>query len=281
MKKIINISIITAIIIMVTAISVQAEWIHSEKANGWLYIDRVNNEFVKNAFFWIRENEVDPNSLLCLYHFNKYGFLETSKKINDDYSANEKGQILNKIGEIIKTQNPNTTTNTSNIINATGKEIINDTAGSNEIKTKKDDDGSVQIATNTGRLLKNYITEMQGVEIVKEKTINGNKKTNVIYFKENGSLISVDTKKYNKISLKLERDKTTSDLTYELRLVVNGLEEDVAQFEDDEFELECEFEYNLNDDVDLVMYQYGGENSWGSKGIYITNGRMAKHQEDE
>ena len=90
-----------------------------------------------------------------------------------------------------------------------------------------------------------------------------------------------NTKKYNKVSLKLEREKTTSDVTYELRLVVNGYEEDEIQFEDDEYELECEFEWKLNDDVDLVMYQYGEVNSYSSKGIYIINGRMAKHKEDK
>ena len=276
MKKLIKILLFFVLLMQVLSINTYAEWIHNEKLNGWLFIDRINNQFIKSQYIWIdNEKEKDTQSL---YYFNENGFCQISTVLPDGRITNDQGQVLDENGKPMTNYK-----NKAKTINTTGKEIVNDTAGSNIIKSKKNNDGTIEQSSSqgTGRLIKNYITGSYGVEIIKDKYINGASKPNVIHFKENGSYISLDTKKYNKVSLKLEREKTTSDVTYELRLVVNGYEEDEIQFEDDEYELECEFEWKLNDDVDLVMYQYGEVNSYSSKGIYIINGRMAKHKEDK
>ena len=276
MKKLVKILLFFVLLMQVLSINTYAEWIHNEKLNGWLFIDRINNQFIKSQYIWIdNEKEKDTQSL---YYFNENGFCQISIVLPDGRITNDQGQVLDENGKPMINYK-----NKAKTINTTGKEIVNDTAGSNIIKSKKNNDGTIEQSSSqgTGRLIKNYITGSYGVEIIKDKYINGASKPNVIHFKENGSYISLDTKKYNKVSLKLEREKTTSDVTYELRLVVNGYEEDEIQFEDDEYELECEFEWKLNDDVDLVMYQYGEVNSYSSKGIYIINGRMAKHKEDK
>lgn len=274
MKKIFSFVLVIMLIIQSYSVNTYAEWIYSEKLNSWLYINRDNNQFIKNQYFWIDDNEKEKDTQ-SLYYFNANGFLEMNKVLPDGNRANDQGQVLDKNG------NPMKQTKTK-VLNTTGKELINDTAGSNVVNTKNKDNNGNEITSSsrTGRLIKNYISGSSGVEIIKDKYVNGANKTNVIHFKNNGSYISLDTKKYNKVLLKLERDKTTSDVTYELRLVINGFEEDVVQFEDDEYELECEFQWKLNDDVDLVMYQYGETSSYSYKGIYIINGRMAKYKED-
>ena len=284
MKKIIKLSLLCFFVIMLIN-SVFAKWIYSEKGKGWLYLDEASNSFVKNQWFLIDIND----QIQRIYYFNENGFLQTNATLPDGKKTNSKGEyiengkIVNVPKNLTQSQIPQqqiADTKPAQIINATGKEIKNDTAGSNVINTKNRDINDEDYGVS-GRLLKNYIKDKQNVEILAEKNLNGAKKNNVIYFKENGSFISINTKKYNKINLKIEREKTNDDASYELRLVVNGIEEEVEQFEDDEYEINTEFKFKLNDEVDLVFYTNGQKSTWSKRGIYITTGRMGKYKQDD
>ena len=249
-----------------------AEWIYSEKANGWLYRDESKNELITNNWHFIDAGE----NIQRAYYFNEYGFLLVNGTTPDGKRTNENGEYIEN-GKVVEV--PKNNNQSSQVINTTGKEIVNDTAGQNYVNTKNVD------MTNTtnvsGRLLKNYIVASQDVEILNEKSINGSKKTNVIAFKQNGAFISINTKKNNKIILKCERDKINKDIDFRLALIVNGEEEDSLEFEDDEYETEQEFTFKINDDVDLVMYTNSTSSSWSSKNLYITSGRMSKYKEDD
>ena len=284
MKKIIKLSLLCFFVIMLIN-SVFAKWIYSEKGKGWLYLDEAGNSFVKNQWFLIDIND----QIQRIYYFNENGFLQTNATLPDGKKTNSKGEYIEngKVVDVPKKltqsqipQQQIAETKSAQIINATGKEIKNDTAGSNVINTKNRDINDEEYGVS-GRLLKNYIKDKQNVEILAEKNLNGAKKNNVIYFKENGSFISINTKKYNKINLKIEREKTNDDASYELRLVVNGIEEEVEQFEDDEYEINTEFKFKLNDEVDLVFYTNGQKSTWSKKGIYITTGRMGKYKQED
>ena len=248
-----------------------AEWIYSKKADGWLYRDEIKNELVTSNWHLIDVG----NNKQRLYYFNEYGFLVTNGQAPDGKKTNEKGEYIEN-GIVVETYK--NTEQTSKIINATGKEIINNTAGQNYINNSNID--MTNTTSSSGRLLKNYIVASQDVEILNEKSINGSKKTNVIAFKQNGAFISINTKKNNKIILKCERDKINKDIDFRLALIVNGEEEDSLEFEDDEYETEQEFTFKINDDVDLVMYTNSTGSSWSSKNLYITNGRMGKYKEE-
>lgn len=286
MKKIVKLSLLCFFIILL-ANTIFAKWIYSEKAKGWLYLDETSNSFVKNQWFMIDIND----QMQRIYYFNENGFLLPNATLPDGKKTNAKGEYIENgivvdvpkaLGQMQTqiTQKSSNKKQDTQVINTTGKEIKNYTAGSNIINTKNkdvnDEDNNV-----SGRLLKNYIKDKQNIEILKEKSINGVKKNNVIYFKDNGSFISLNTKKYNKVSLTIEREKITSDDVFELHLVVNGEEEVVEQFEEDEYLINTEFKYNLNDEVDLVFYTNGQSSSWNKRGIYITSGRMGKHNEED
>lgn len=284
MKKIIKLSLLCFFVVLLTN-TIFAKWIYSEKGKGWLYLDEASNSFIKNQWFLIDIND----QIQRIYYFNENGFLQTNATLPDGKKTNNKGEYIEngKVVDVpkalVQTQMPQQQTSekkSSQIINTTKKELKNDTAGSNIVNTKNRDINNEDYSVS-GRLLKNYIKDKQNVEIISEKSINGTKKNNVIFFKENGAFISINTKKYNKINLKIERDKVNDDAAYELRLVVNGVEEEVEQFVDDEYEINTEFKYNLNDEVDLVFYTNGQKSTWSKRGIYITTGRMGKYKQDD
>lgn len=290
MKKIIKFSLLCFFVILMTN-TIFAKWIYSEKAKGWLYLDEVSNSFIKDQWFLIDINDQTQR----IYYFNKYGFLQPNATLPDGKKTNNKGEYIENgvvvevpkvLGQttqqVIKqaNTNQNTTQQNSQIINTTGKELKNTTAGSNVINTKNRDESDEDYNVS-GRLLKNYIKNKQNVEILEEKNINGVKKNNVIFFKDNGSFISLNTKKYNKVNLVVERDKTNDDANYEIHLVRNGLDEEVEQFEEEEYSMNIEFKFLLNEEVDLVFYTNGQKSTWSKKGIYITSGRMGKYNEEK
>ena len=273
MKKI-KCTILILIFVIMPQSTAFAKWVKSDKLNNYLWIDENTNTITVNNYFWAKDGDVEK-----LYYAGEYGFIYINKAIDNDFKANEKGEIVHDGQVVIRYIQ-------SDVINATGKELVD----KKEEKVKSlDEMKSVEDSTNiiyaqkgesSGRLLKNYIIDSQNVEIINEKTINGTKKNNVINFKTSGSFISINTKKYNKIIIKAERDNSNKNIDYELRLVVNGVEEDNLSFEDDENTVEQEFTFKQNDEVDLVMYS-NDTSKWSSKGMYITQGRMSKYKEED
>ena len=267
--------VLTTIFITILSSMCKAEWIHSDKADGWLFRDETTNKLITNSWHLI---DVDDN-IQRFYFFNEYGFLVINGTTPDGKQTNEKGEyvengIVVDIPKNIEQQN-------SQIINSTNKELKVSTENKAIINTKNIDTNEISNNQGTGRLLKNYIVASQDVEILNEKSINGSKKTNVISFKQNGAFISINTKKNNKINITCERDKSNNDIDFKLTLIVNGEEEDNIEFEEDEFLIEKEFTYKLNDDVDLVMYTNATNSKWSTKNLYITSGRMGKYKEDD
>lgn len=258
-----------------------AGWIYSDKAKKWYYLDDQTKELIRGKWHGIIDNNTNE---IKYYFFNENGCLLMNTITPDGKQVNEKGEWVEN--GIVKVIIPNSKPS-SNVINASGQELTDKHKEKvEEVSNKQtvNDNSNIlyaQQGESSGRLLKNYILASENVEIIDEKNINGSKKRNVITFKNDGAFISINTKKYNKIIIKMERDKSSRDDYFRLALIVNGDEQDSIEFEDEEYITEYEFTYSLNDDVDIVMYSNAENNSWSSKNVYITSGRMSKYNEDE
>lgn len=261
------------VIMSILASTTFAKWIKSDKLNNYLWLDENSNTIITNNYFWAGDSDNSDEEIM--YHAGEYGFIDLNLKIDSEYSTNDKGEVM-KNNEVLKRKKG------TQVINTTTTETTNKSTENSNNSLISEDSSNILYAQNTGqgRLLKNYITSSQNVEILQEKSINGTKKNNVINFKVSGSFISLDTKKYNKVILKVEKDKSNKDIEYELKLIVNGEEQDSITFDDDQYEVEQEFTYSLNDDVDIVMNS-SDDSKWGQRGIYITSGRMSKYKEDD
>lgn len=250
-----------------------ARWVWSDKANGYYYFDENTKQLLKSCVYEINGK---------FYYFTDTGKMLTNGKSPEGYYFNENrewvqnGVVVDKNNAELWQNHSQETTKASNIINN-----IPTTTKANE--TKSQEITPTETTTSSGRLLKNFLLAKQNVEIIKEKSINGTKKTNVIDFKGNEAFVSVDTKKYNKLQIKAERIKSyTNDVDVRLALIVNGEEEDSLEFEEEEYSVDKTFTYSLNDDVDLVLYVNGETNSYSNKDhLYITNGRLSKYTEKD
>ena len=295
-----RIEILSLILVFIMITTTNAKWIYSEKVKNYLWLDEVNNTIITNSYFWADVDEETER----LYYAGEYGFIYVNKKIDENYTTNKNGEVIyngelvqrvkqksenDKVLETTKKQEIEAQNNApietqANIIIQETIEPAPETKASsiiyNNAKVQEDseDINKAQVSSNTSRLLKNYILDKQNVELIKDKNINGTNKTNVLQFKTNGSFIQVNTKKYNKIIIKAEKNKYDTDVDYTLKFMVNGNLEDELVFDDDNYTAEVEWTYNLNDEVDLVL---NSTKESGSQNFYIVSGRMSKYKEED
>lgn len=259
-KKVGMLGLMTLLCLMITTtVITNAKWIYSEKAKNYLWFDELSNTIMINAFFW-----ADDGDYQKLYHAGQYGFIDLNKKLDEIYATNEKGEVMQNGIVLTMPKQPQ-------VINNLPQETTKAQSDSQSVVVQS-------AITGSGRSMTNYITNKNNVEIQSERTINGQKKKNIVYFKSNGSSIQLDTKKYNKISLTIERDRINKDVDFSLSFVVNGIEEDSIEFNYEQLEREYEFEYKLNDKVEIIMTN-DSDTNYITKGLYITQGRMSKYKE--
>ena len=265
MKKKVGMKCIVGLMIlfclMITTVT-NAKWIYSEKAKNYLWIDDLSNSIIINNYFWAEDGDYRK-----LYHAGQFGFIDVNKQIDSIYSTNEKGEVMQN--GIVLTLPKQTQT-----------QVINPIPQATEAQNTEQSQVIQSTMTGSGRSMNNYIKSKDNVDILEEKTINGEKKKNVIYFKKNGASITLDTKKYNKITLTLERDRINKDVDYQLSFVVNGIEEDSVSMNYDQLEQSYEFEYKLNDKVEIIMTN-DSDSQYSFKGLYVTQGRMSKYKESK
>lgn len=257
MKKIISIFLF----IIILTNNVYAEWIYSDITKCWYYLDTTKKQFYADGWYDIYEKDDKNTNKMYSYYFNKYGCLLVNTTTPDGKIVNSNGELVENGQVKVKTKIP--TENKTNIDNPTDDKVL---------------------VNASGRSLKNYILDKNNVDIETEKVINGQKKSNVIVFKGNGSYIQINTKKYNKINLKIEKDKSfNNNVDYELKVMINGYEEDVIQLDSSINEMDYELKYKINDEVDLVMNYEAEQESLLSSSykLYITSGRMSKYKENE
>ena len=61
---------------------------------------------------------------------------------------------------------------------------------------------------------------------------------------------------------------------------MNGIEEDSVSMNYEQLEQSYEFEYKLNDKVEIIMTN-DSDTNYITKGLYITQGRMSKYKESK
>lgn len=262
MKKylVLGLSLILGLSISMTC---YAGWIYRENVPGWLYLDEATNTIVANTWWWIPNK---ANGKERAYYFDEYGFLLQQQTTPDNHQVNENGEcVINGV-----------------VLERDSK--ITSSAGQSQLFQNQNNTLYANQSSGT-KSLTSYIKESQNIEIVQSKSINGKTKNNLIWFKGNGSYLNINTKKYNRVSIVAEKDNgySSDNTEYEFAIEVNGEEVDNFSFGDNN-SLTFEFEYSLNDDVDIILYTSSEESSSlfsSNRGVYITSSKMSKYKEDE